>query len=88
MHTKFAAIAVDGMLLLPTCVRQTAHGYSPELCKRSRPVPQIMTFVFPKYFTPRKNYCPVSVTCNCTVEIEMHFSNTFKNKLTLLTKKS
>ena len=34
------------MLLLPTPVRQTAHGYSPELCKRSRPVPQIMTFVF------------------------------------------
>ena len=23
--------------LLPTPVRQTAHGYSPELCKRSRP---------------------------------------------------
>ena len=29
----------------------TAHGYSPELCKRSRHVPQIMTFVFPA-FTP------------------------------------
>ena len=37
------------MLLLPTLVRQTAHGYSPELWKRSRPVPQIMTFVFPAY---------------------------------------
>ena len=37
------------MLLLPTPVRQTAHGYSPELCKRSRPVPQIMTFVFPAF---------------------------------------
>ena len=37
------------MLLLPTPVRQTAHGYSPDLCKRSRPVPQIMTFVFPAF---------------------------------------
>ena len=37
------------MLLLPTPVRQTAHGYSPELCKRSRPVPQIMNFVFPAF---------------------------------------
>ena len=37
------------MLLLPTPVRQTAHGYSPELCKRSRPVPQITTFVFPAF---------------------------------------
>ena len=24
-------------------------GYSPELCKRSRPVPQIMNFVFPAF---------------------------------------
>ena len=30
------------MLLLPTPVRQTAHGNSPELCRRSSPVPQIM----------------------------------------------
>ena len=37
------------MLLLPTPVRQTPHGYSPELCKRSMPVPQIMTFVFPAF---------------------------------------
>ena len=37
------------MLLLPTPVRQTAHGYSPELCKSSRPVPQITTFVFPAF---------------------------------------
>ena len=37
------------MLLLPTPVRQTAHGYSPDLCKRSKPVPQIMTFVFPVF---------------------------------------
>ena len=37
------------MLLLPTPVRQTAHGYSHELYKRSRPVPQIMTFVFPAF---------------------------------------
>ena len=37
------------MLLLPTLVPQTAHGYSPELCKRSRPVPQIMTSVFPAF---------------------------------------
>ena len=35
------------MLLLPTPVWQTAHGYSPDHCKRSRPVLQIMTFVFP-----------------------------------------
>ena len=34
------------MLLLPTPVRQTAHGYSPELCKRARLVPKITTFVF------------------------------------------
>ena len=39
------------MLLLPTQVWQTAHGNSPELCRRSRPVPQIMIFVFPA-FTP------------------------------------
>ena len=37
------------MLLLPTPVRQTAHGYSPELCKRSRPVLQNMTFIFPAF---------------------------------------
>ena len=37
------------MLLLPTPVRQTVHGNSPELCKRSRPVPQIMIFVFPAF---------------------------------------
>ena len=34
------------MLLLPTPVRQTAHGNSPKLCRRSRPVPQIIIFVF------------------------------------------
>ena len=28
---------------------KTAHGYSPELCKRSRSVSQIMTFVFPAF---------------------------------------
>ena len=37
------------MLLLPTPVRQTAHVYLPEFCKRSRSVPQIMTFVFPAF---------------------------------------
>ena len=37
------------MLLLPTPVRQTAHGNSPELCRRSSPVPQIMIFVFPAF---------------------------------------
>ena len=37
------------MLLLPTPVRQTVHGNLPELCKRSRTVPQIMTFVFPAF---------------------------------------
>ena len=37
------------MLLLPIPVRQTAHGNSPELCRRSRPVLQIMIFVFPVF---------------------------------------
>ena len=37
------------MLLLPTPVRQTAYGNSPELCGRPRPVPQIMIFVFPAF---------------------------------------
>ena len=37
------------MLLLPTSVRQKAHGILPELCRRSRPVPQIMIFVFPAF---------------------------------------
>ena len=37
------------MLLLPTPVRQTAHGNSPEFCKRSRRVPQSMIFVFPAF---------------------------------------
>ena len=37
------------MLLLPTPVQQTALGYLTELCKRSRSVPQIMTFVFPAF---------------------------------------
>ena len=37
------------MLLLPTPVGQTAQGYSAELCKRSRPVTQILTFVFPAF---------------------------------------
>ena len=37
------------MLLLPTPVQQTVHGYSPELCNRFRPVPQIMTFAFPPF---------------------------------------
>ena len=35
------------MLLMPTPVRQTAHGNLPELCRRSSPVPQIIIFVFP-----------------------------------------
>ena len=39
------------MLLLPTQVWQTAHGNSPELCRRSRPNPHIMIFIFPA-FTP------------------------------------
>ena len=37
------------MLLLPFPVRQTAHENWPELCRRSRPVPQIMIFVFPAF---------------------------------------
>ena len=37
------------MLLLPTPVRQRAHGNSPELCRKPRPVPQIMIIVFPAF---------------------------------------
>ena len=37
------------MLLLPTPVQQTVHGNLPELCSRSRPIPQIMIFVFPAF---------------------------------------
>ena len=37
------------MMLLPTPVQQTAHGNSPELCRRSSPVPQIIIFVFPAF---------------------------------------
>ena len=37
------------MLLLPTPVRQTAHGNLPELCRRSSTIPQIMIFVFPAF---------------------------------------
>ena len=44
MHPKFAAIAVDAVVAY-SCM--TVHGYSSELCKGSRPVPQIMIFVFP-----------------------------------------
>ena len=47
---------------------------------------QICT-ISPNPRTPRENYCRVSVTCNCAVEIEMHISNTFKNKLTTILKK-
>ena len=44
MHPEFAAIAVCAVLLTPE--QQTMHGNSPELCKRSRPLPQIMTLFF------------------------------------------
>ena len=37
------------MLLFPISVRETAHGNSPELCRRSSPVPQIIIFVFPAF---------------------------------------
>ena len=37
------------MLLLPTPLRHSAHENSPELCRRSSPVPQIMIFVFPAF---------------------------------------
>ena len=47
MHPKFAAIAVDAVVAYS--LRQTAHGYLPEPCKRSRPVPQSTTFVFPAF---------------------------------------
>ena len=47
MHTKFAAIAVDAVVAY-SCTTYSAWVL-PELCKRSRPVPQIMTFVFPAF---------------------------------------
>ena len=40
---------LQNMLLLPTPVQQMAHGNSPELCRRSRPVPQDVIFVFPAF---------------------------------------
>ena len=41
------------MLLMPTPVWQTAHRNSPEICRKSRPVPQIMILVFPTFtFSP------------------------------------
>ena len=40
---------VQKMLLLPTPVRQMADGNSPELCRGSGPVPQIMIFVYPAF---------------------------------------
>ena len=47
------------MLLLPTPVQQTAHGNTPELCRRSSRVPQIMIFVFPA-FTLRPSFSTAS----------------------------
>ena len=43
--------------------------------------------ISPNPRAPRENYCQISVACNCTVEIEMHVSNTFKNKLTIILSK-
>ena len=40
--------SLQKILLLPTSV-QTAHEYSPELCRRPWPVPQIITVVFPAF---------------------------------------
>ena len=37
------------MLLLPTTVPQPVQENWPELCRRSRPVPQIMIFFFPAF---------------------------------------
>ena len=48
VHPVLAAVEEE-MLLLPTPVQQTAHGNLHELCRRSRPVPQIMIFVFPVF---------------------------------------
>ena len=44
--------------------------------------------ISPNPRTPRENYCHISVTCKCTVETEMHVSNTFKNKLTTILMKN
>ena len=37
------------ILLLPTPVQQMVHVNLPELCRRSRPIPHIMIFVFPAF---------------------------------------
>ena len=55
------------MLLLPTQVRQTAHGNLPELCRRSRPVLQIMIFIFPAFtFSPFFSIASFQVKCLLT----------------------
>ena len=45
MHPVLAAIAEDAV----APVQQMAHGNLSELCRRSRPLPQIMVFVFPVF---------------------------------------
>ena len=52
VHPVLAAIAEDAVAA--QCDRM-AHGNLPELCKRSRPVPQIMILVFPAF-----TLCPFS----------------------------
>ena len=44
VHSVLAAVAEDAV-----AVHSSAHGNSPDLCRRSRPVPQIMIFVFPAF---------------------------------------
>ena len=46
IRISLCGLPLQWMLLLPTPVWLTVHGYSLELCRRSRPNPQIMTFVF------------------------------------------
>ena len=50
------------MLLLPTPVWHIAHGNSPELCRRSSTVPQIMIFVFLAFtLSPFSSIAPFQV---------------------------
>ena len=59
------------MLLLSTPVGQTAHGNSPDLCRRSSPVPQIIIFVFPAF-----NHSPFSFIASSQVKsLLTHYSS-------------
>ena len=63
---------LQNMLLLPTPVRQTAHGNSPELCRRPRPMSQIMIFVFPAF-----TLSPFS--SNTSFQVKSHLTHSSSN---------